>query len=114
MGDLGFLDAAALGQEHIFQQTILHRRTRQEAGVCVDGVFRIVKIEGRSSSRQVEVGFVEGADGPDIAPISVKIIAINGRIFNGIRDDISTEIIKTGVIGQQIYQGFCFEKIDAH
>jgi hypothetical protein len=68
--------------------------------VRVDGVFSIVKIEGGVGSCQVQVGFVEGANGTDVTPVSVKIITIDGRIFDGMRNDIFTKIVKPGVSSQ--------------
>ena len=77
MGDLCLLDAAAFSHEHIFQQAVFHGGTRQQPGVRVDRVLCVIKIKGRAGTGQIQIGLIERANRPNVAPVAVKIITIN-------------------------------------
>ncbi len=114
MGDPGFLDLAAFSQEHILQLAVLHDRTGQKTGVGINRAFTVKEVERWIWAGQLKIGLIERADGADIPPVTIEIETIDGPVADGMRDDVSTEIVKTRIVIQQIDQHLGIEEVNSH
>ena len=77
------------------------------------GLIGVVEVEARVGIGESQVGLVEGANGPDIHPIAVEIVAKDIAIMEGMRDDLTAEIVE-GILFEDIDQRLGLEHVNAH
>src|SRR4030065_2598486 len=59
-----------------------------------NGPLLVVEVELGQRQGEVEVGLVEVPDGPDVAPVSVEKIPIHLVVSDGLRNDLSPEVLE--------------------
>ena len=83
------------------------------ARVRVDGGAGLIKGEGGRWGCECEVGFVEGADGADVFPISFESVGIDVVGVNGGRDDVFAKVV-AAVFCEERSQLVFFKDVYAH
>ncbi len=111
---LRLLDHTAFGDQRLFQPTVGHDGTGQEARVRVDGTARIVEVEGRVRHRQFHVRVVEGPDRADVPPVAAEVVAVDRARVDGVGDHIAAEVVEVRMLGQQIDERPRAKQVDAH
>src|SRR5207249_1943812 len=82
--DTTLVEQAAFGNDGLAYQAVAETRAGQKTWVRVDRTMGIVKAEGRSGTRQHDVGVIERGHGSDVGPVPaedvrVHLIATKGR-----------------------------------
>ncbi len=81
--------------------------------MSVHGAGHVIKVKVWHRAREIDVGFVECADGSKIFPIAVEKMPVGVIPLDGERDHLVSEIDCRG-IRQQIDQNTSSKEIDAH
>src|SRR5258708_5357466 len=114
VGDIRILDPAAITQEDTIDLAMLNHTARQIAGMCIDRRLRVIKAERRDRRGHFQVDLIEGTDGTDVPPVSVKIKPINAMGMNRFGNDIDPKIVMTWMLLEQFDQDMGFKKVNPH
>src|SRR5688572_1251316 len=101
MRDLRLAHTATLRDQDVLQLTGLNGGTGQKTSVGIDRCVRIIKIEGRVRAGQLQVGFVERADGPDVLPVAVEVKAMHPMGMDRFGNDLTPKVVMPQMIGEQ-------------
>src|SRR5512145_1632341 len=82
--------------------------------MSIDGRFWIIKIERWVGAGQLQVCFIEGANGSNVLPVAIEIKAVHFMRTDRLWDDLAPKIIMPQVIGKQRIQHVCFKHVDSH
>ena len=107
------LYVGAVADFALFEVASIQFGRGEVARVRVDGGAGLIKGEEGRRGCECEVGFVEGADGADVFPVSFESVGIDVVAVNGGGDDVFAKVV-TSVFREERSQFVFFKDVDAH
>ena len=107
------LYVGAVADFALFEVASIQFGRGEVARAGVDGGAGLIKGEEGRRGCECEVGFVEGADGADVFPVSFESVGIDVVAVNGGGDDVFAKVV-AAAFREECSQFFFFKDVDAH
>ncbi len=107
------LYVGAVADFALFEVASIQFGRGEVARVGVDGGAGLIKGEEGRRGCECEVGFVEGADGADVFPVSFESVGIDVVAVNGGGDDVFAKVV-AAVFREECSQSVFFKDVYAH